>query len=82
MSACPTCGRPWNPDALTAREMAVARLVATGLTNAQIGESLSISRWTVKEYVLRIYAKVGCHNRVQLGLALAAGTVEERERAQ
>jgi len=53
-------------DQLTDREREVAILVADGMQNAQIGASLGISEHTIRNYVMRIYEKLGVSNRVQL----------------
>jgi predicted ATPase/DNA-binding CsgD family transcriptional regulator len=51
------------PDGLTAREVEVLRLVATGLTSAQIAEQLVISLLTVNTHVRSIYSKLGVTSR-------------------
>jgi DNA-binding NarL/FixJ family response regulator len=48
---------------LTAREAEVLRLVATGLSNAEIVERLYLSPRTVKVHVANGFAKIGVHNR-------------------
>lgn len=53
---------------LTARETEVLRLVAEGLSNAEIGRRLHMSEMTIKTYVSRVLAKLGCANRVQAAL--------------
>ena len=53
---------------LTARELEIVRMVATGLRNRQIGEALSISEGTVKIHLHSIYAKLGVSGRVELTL--------------
>jgi DNA-binding NarL/FixJ family response regulator len=55
---------------LTARELAVLRLVAAGLSNHQIAESLRITERTVKFHVTSIFNKLGADNRAQ-AVALA-----------
>ncbi|NYI05807.1 response regulator [Allostreptomyces psammosilenae] len=52
------------PNPLTERELEIARLVAGGLTNADIGARLFISAGTVKTHVANIQAKLGTSNRV------------------
>ncbi|ONK11846.1 response regulator transcription factor [Streptomyces sp. MP131-18] len=54
--------------ALSPREADVARLIAEGLTNAEIGHRLHMSEMTIKSYVSRVLAKLGCANRVQAAL--------------
>jgi DNA-binding CsgD family transcriptional regulator len=57
---------------VTSREMDVLRLVADGLTNAEIAERLFLSPRTVKGYVEQLLAKTGAANRTQLAGRLAA----------
>lgn len=60
--------------ALTARELDVLRLIADGADNAAIGQALSISKHTVKQYVTNILEKLGLHSRVQAAVyAVRAG---------
>ena len=56
---------------LSPRERGVLRLVAAGLSNRQIGETLSISERTVKFHVTAIFNKLGAENRAQ-AVAIAA----------
>jgi DNA-binding NarL/FixJ family response regulator len=51
---------------LTTREREVLELVATGLTNAEIAQTLHLSPLTAKTHVSRILMKVGARDRVQL----------------
>ncbi|MGW0436258.1 response regulator [Micromonospora sp. NPDC003197] len=55
-------------NALTSREVEVVRLVAEGLSNAEIGRRLHMSETTIKTYVSRILTKLDCANRVQAAL--------------
>jgi DNA-binding NarL/FixJ family response regulator len=64
-------------ESLTPTEQQIVELATQGLTNAQIGERMFISRTTVKTHVAHIYAKLGIHSRT--GLAVAA-TARERDR--
>ena len=54
----------WHP--LTAREYEVARLIATGLTNAEIAAELSVAPRTVSAHVEHILAKLGAGRRAEI----------------
>ena len=51
------------PAGLSAREVGVVRLVAKGLTNAQIAEQLVISPRTVNAHLRSIYGKLDVTTR-------------------
>jgi LuxR family maltose regulon positive regulatory protein len=53
------------PEPLTPREMAVLRLLANGMSNGQIAETLVIGVGTVKTHALGIYGKLNARNRTQ-----------------
>jgi DNA-binding CsgD family transcriptional regulator len=53
------------PEDLSAREVEVLRLVARGMTNAQIAQELFISPRTVNAHIGSIYHKIGSHSRAQ-----------------
>ncbi len=62
---------------LTERELEVLRLVATGLSNAQIADQLVVGENTVKTHVARLLDKLEVSNRVQATiLAYESGLVE------
>ncbi|HET8667863.1 MAG TPA: response regulator transcription factor [Terriglobales bacterium] len=53
---------------LTAREQQVVECVAEGLTNREISEQLHVTEHTIKNYLFKIYDKLGVSNRVELVL--------------
>jgi DNA-binding NarL/FixJ family response regulator len=64
------------PGVLTAREIEILTLVATGLTNAEIADQLYNSPLTIKSHVSRILTKLGARDRTQLVvLAYESGLV-------
>lgn len=61
-------GESASPQRLTAKQLEVVRLVATGLPNRLIARRLDISEKTVKAHLTQIYAALGVADRVQAAL--------------
>lgn len=57
-------------EGMTSRENEIYTLLAQGLTNKQIAETLYISEGTVKNYISSIYDKTGIHDRAKLIVAI------------
>ena len=66
-------------NSLTEREKRVVQLVTEGLTNRDISRQLNLSEHTVRNYLFRIFNKVGTSNRLELALyALNQGADQMR----
>jgi DNA-binding NarL/FixJ family response regulator len=64
VTEAPRCG------ALTAQELRIAHLVATGLTNKEVGAALDLSPRTIASHLYRIFPKLGITSRAALARAL------------
>jgi DNA-binding NarL/FixJ family response regulator len=75
--------RPTPPpelDDLTTREQEILRLMARGLSNAEIGQQLYISETTVKTHVTHVLQKLNLRDRVQaVVLAYQSGIADHNK---
>jgi len=53
---------------LSKREEEVARLIAGGMSNAEVSKELGLSKHTVKNYVFHLFEKLGVSTRIELVL--------------
>jgi len=66
-----------NPWGLSETELQVLRYVAKGLSNAEVGEVMTIERRTVRTHLGHLYKKMGVNSHVEaVVLAVRAGLVE------
>ena len=76
-------GRKREPrSALSAREGSVALLVASGMTNGEIGALLHITARTVEYHVGNILTKCGLRSRVEVATRVAAGQLDVGGRSE
>jgi non-specific serine/threonine protein kinase len=66
VAAVPENLQPAKPSVLTSREREVAALIARGLSNRQIAETLVIAERTVTNHVEHIFDKLGFRSRAQV----------------
>lgn len=65
---------------LTAVELRVAELAASGMTNRDVAEALSLSAKTVEATLARAYRKLGIRSRAELGRVMASPTNQSNGR--
>jgi DNA-binding NarL/FixJ family response regulator len=64
-------------EALTERELDVLKLLATGLSNQEIAESLKLSEGTVRNYLSTLFGKLGVSDRTKAAvLAIQHGLIQ------
>lgn len=70
---CPTCrcpkprNKPLNPK-LSFREKQVVNLISQAKLNKEIAHELHLTEGTIKEYLNRIFRKLGMTNRTELAI--------------
>lgn len=52
--------------ALTRRELRILKLLAEGLSMREVGAALKVSEHTVRTHMQNLYAKLGCHSRLDV----------------
>jgi DNA-binding CsgD family transcriptional regulator len=64
---------PAARDDLTAQELQIAQLAATGSSNREIGQRLYLSHRTISTHLYRVFPKLGITSRAELSAVLALG---------
>lgn len=77
-----TARRAAPADGLTAQELEIARLAASGLTNREIGRRLHLSHRTVGSHLYHVFPKLGITTRAGLAAALAEVSIEPSASAE
>lgn len=66
-----------NPWGLSPTELEILRYVTKGLSNAEVGQVMTIERRTVRTHLSHLYKKMGVNSHVEaVVMALKAGIVE------
>ena len=63
---------------LTSREEQVVALVTDGLSNRDVATELGLSQHTVKNYIFKIFDKLGVSNRVELAVQVLSEPIHAR----
>jgi DNA-binding CsgD family transcriptional regulator len=69
-------------DSLTASELRIAEMAATGMTNAQIAQAIFLTAGTIEKHLTSVYAKLGITSRRHLAAALSDGPGNARQRGE
>ncbi len=80
VAAQPASARPADGPQLTEREGEVIRLVARGMSNREIAETLVISEKTAKAHISNMLGKLGLEDRTQMAIyAIKNGLVDPEQ---
>lgn len=69
---------PAARDRLSAQELQIAQMAATGMTNPEIAQQLYLSPRTVSSHLYRLFPKLGITSRSQLAGAIDAATQDKQ----
>jgi DNA-binding NarL/FixJ family response regulator len=66
-----------HPHTVTPRQREILRQIAAGRTSAEIAEELGLSVFTIRNYVERVFSRLGVYTRAgAVGLALREGLLD------
>jgi DNA-binding NarL/FixJ family response regulator len=74
----PTLVKTGAIPALSKREEEIARLVASGFSNREVAQRLSLSQHTVKNHLSRVFEKLGISTRLELVLYILSQSKEPK----
>jgi two-component system, NarL family, nitrate/nitrite response regulator NarL len=74
--------KTYKDRTLTSREEGIVQLIAEGLTNRDISAQLKLSENTIRNYLFRIFNKLGTSNRLELALYAINRKRNDEEKAQ
>jgi two-component system, NarL family, nitrate/nitrite response regulator NarL len=74
--------KTYKDRTLTSREEGIVQLIAEGLTNRDISVQLKLSENTIRNYLFRIFNKLGTSNRLELALYAINRKRNDEENAQ
>jgi DNA-binding CsgD family transcriptional regulator len=74
-------GRRGSPEQLTATELTICELAASGLRNTEIAARLFLSAKTIEANLSRGYRKLGVRSRTELAAVLPAGGARKHARS-
>ena len=64
---------------LTARELEVLSLMAGGLSNARVAETLQLSKRAVEKHIGEIFSRLGLHDDIEVSRRVTASLIFLRE---
>ena len=74
--------KTYKDRTLTSREEGIVQLIAEGLTNRDISVQLKLSENTIRNYLFRIFNKLGTSNRLELALYAINRKRNDEEKSQ
>jgi DNA-binding CsgD family transcriptional regulator len=66
-----------NPSGLTGRQMEILELVASGLSNSEIGNKLYISNRTVENHISTLFSKLNIHTRTEAAALVYSNQIKK-----
>ena len=67
---CQNCRKPRNSNGLSFRQKQICDFITQGMPNKEIAARLHLSEGTIKEYLNRLFRKLGVSNRTELAVKI------------